>query len=362
MINNNLKSKQYKKCKALAYILSIIMMASPLVACSEIDPAFYTSSSENKLPSSDSSSVNAEANANQQTHQQIKSLEQINPTYSYINWRGKQQLCIDEESLKQIITLALNDAVDFYQNELGAPTLTFSVAKDSNGSFKLVNTTGANAKFLEDEMNWAYYLGRAKIESSNHYMVDFINYDAKTEEKPAGVFQLQNESISGTLEWYFSTYFNYNTDLSDMNVIANEYDIANALTSKKSADNVTKSVYNSALKTIMHDIYKLKSMTKGHASYYSSYSNTSPEEIISKYNIDESLHDEVYQICKELDAYNGIYSPTLALSALNATHFYGFDNVVSSLNNGSFFKNYFNSDYVKKTMESQDELENNQMQ
>ena len=282
--------------------------------------------------------------------ERIYELDEINPTYEFITWKGKKQLTIDDDSMKQIVQLALRDAVDFYY-DLDAPNCSF-VLKDG----KVTNTTGKE-NFLEKQMNWQYYMGRIYQEASGHIMVDFVNDIGEGENNPNGIFGSMPLSTNKTLNEYFRDIFHVTVDFAKKDSVITKEEVSKVLSSKETAKAVTEKIYNATLKVIIDDIHKLKSMTKGHEDCYLPYANMTPDEIMSKYSIDESLRDEVIDICNELKAYDGKYSPTLALAGLQATHLYGFSDVRSSMKNGSFFANYFNKEYIFKTFGNTDKIE-----
>ena len=98
-------------------------------------------------------------------------------------------------------------------------------------------------------------------------------------------------------------------------------------------------------------------MTIGHSECYLPYKDMTVNQIMTMYNIDPSLKDEVQDIVNELKSFNGQYSPALALSALQATHLYGFTDVRSSMSDGSFFAKYFKTEYILKTFANTDKIE-----
>lgn len=305
-------------------------------------------SSSTKRPSNSAGSANPITPSTQEDR--IYELDEINPTYEFITWKGKQQLTIDDDSMKQIVELALRDAVDFYYN-LEAPNCSF-VLKDG----KVTNTTGKE-NFLEKQMNWQYYMGRIYQEASGHIMVDFVNDIGEGENNPNGIFGSMPLSTNKTLNEYFRDIFHVTVDFAKYDSVITEDEVAKVLSNKETAKKVTEKVYYATLKVIIDDIHKLKSMTKGHEDCYLPYANMTPDEIMTKYGIDESLRDEVIDICNELKVYDGKYSPTLALAGLQATHLYGFSDVRSSMKNGSFFANYFNKEYIFKTFGNTDKIE-----
>lgn len=304
-----------------------------------------SASANNDKPSSSPNYITPEAGEGR-----ILELDEINPTYEFITWKGKQQLTIDDDSMKQIVQLALRDAVDFYY-DLEAPNCTFTL---ENG--KLKNTTGKE-NFIEKQMNWEYYMGRIYQEASGYIMIDFVNDIGRGADNPNGVFGSMPLTTNDTLDEYFGLIFKENTDFSKLDSVLTKQDVTNVNSSKEANKIITEKVYNATLKVVIDDIHKLKSMTIGHDECYLPYKNMTPEQIMVAYNIHPSLKDEVVAICKELKEYNGLYSPTLALAAINATHLNGFTDVRSSMSDGSFFKKYFNSEYIQKTFGNTDKIE-----
>lgn len=291
----------------------------------------------------------------------ITSLDQINPDFEFITWKGEKHLTIDEESFKQIIELAMNDVRDFYYDELKAPNISFTYDKSKND---IVNTTGKE-NFYEEEYGYERIAGMAQQESSHKLMVDYVNDIGQGSDNPSGILQIMPESTKDTLTQYFKNIFGADIDLSDYEPLPTKEEVNAILSSnpndrKNAEKEITDAVYDSVYLTVMSEVYYTKSMTKGHKTCYSTYyENYTPESLIKQFNIDPSQHDEVYQIFQELQATNGVYSKTLASSALTAMHLNGFDNVRASLKDGSFFKKYFNSAYVKNILNNEDQIQAN---
>ncbi len=310
-------------------------------------------------PNKPSVSVNAthdygDKNQTRPQQNKITSLNQINPKYEVITWKGEKQLTIDEESFRQIIQLALDDAKDFYYDELGAPTtkLVYDASQD-----KMVNAQGKENFYDEVVFNVDNYVARAKIESGDCLMVTFVNDIGQGKNNPSGIFQLMNDSVSSTLEEYFANVFGKKVNL-DMEIVPSAQDVQNVETSAEAKQRISKAVYNSTLITVLKDIYQFKSMTKGHEECYLPYAKYTPEQITNKYNLPPETRDVVKQICSELKQTNGKYSSTLATCGGIAMHFYGFGDVRSSMENGTYYENYFTSDYVIKTIQKLKQIEN----
>ncbi len=352
--NNSKRAKKgsNKIVKAMAVVLCTIMFLS--VANSIINS--NQSETGTAITETDKGSSTAPNKKPSPEIIQVKSLDEVDAKFEFITWNGKQQLTIDDESLKQIIQLALNDVRDFYVDELDSPNVKFEYDAKNK---KVVNAQGKQ-NFYEDNLNWQYYFGRAQQEASGYLMVDFVNDIGEGENNPSGIFQNMKYSIDNTLTTYFADFYNHKFKPTG-DVIPSKYDVQNFQNSKECYENIKQAVYNSAYQTIVKDVYQLKSFTINHEECYKPYANMSAEEIIQKYNIDPSLHDEVHQICKELKQFDGKYSPTMAAAALNAMHFYGFE-VRETMQNGTFFQTRFNSAYVKNTMQNQDNLEQNGIQ
>ena len=253
--------------------------------------------------------------------------------------------------------------------DLQGGALSDKLIVDENGKIASVNETSSQKfeydkesipileNFIEKQMNWEYYMGRIYQEASGHIMIDFVNDIGRGADNPNGVFCSIPLTTNDTLDEYFGLIFKESTDFSKLDSVLTKQDVANVNSSKEANKIITEKVYNATLKVVIDDIHKLKSMTIGHDECYLPYKNMTPEQIMVAYNIHPSLKDEVVAICKELKEYNGLYSPTLALAAINATHLNGFTDVRSSMSDGSFFKKYFNSEYIQKTFGNTDKIE-----
>ena len=335
----------------LAGMLTITALTSTFDTNNSIDnPKTTIANTETQTSAQSHPSANTPPNA-PADKERIYELDELNPVYEFVTWKGKEQLTIDDDSMKEILKLALRDAVDFYY-EIGAPNCSFVL--DENGN---VTNTKGKENFLEKQMNWQYYMGRIYQEASGYIMIDFINDIGQGVDNPNGIFGSMPITTNKTLNEYFRDVFNITIDFAKYDSVITQEDVKTIHSSKETAQKVTEKVYNAALKVIIDDIHKLKSMTKGHEDCYLPYANMSPEQIMNKYNIDPSLKDEVDAICSELKQYNGKYSPTLALAGLQATHLYGFTDVRAAMKDGTYFKKYFTTEYIYKTFGNTDKIE-----
>ena len=357
------KRKNSKACKKtnkrglaiVALALSGVIAASSLIGVANQKPE---STLHNSHETNYATSENTEV---VQNASKITSLDQISPKFEFITWKGEKHLTIDEESFKQIIELAMNDVRDFYVDELGAPNMQFQYDESKHN---IVNVQGKE-NFYEKGYSWEHIAGMAQQESSSDLMVDFVNDIGYGSDNPAGILQIMPETTKKTLSEYFKNIFGADIDLSDYEPLPTKEEVNAILSSnpndrKKAEKEITDAVYDSVFLTVASEAYFSKSFTKGHQNCYTPYfENYTPEKLINEFNIDPSQHDEVYQIFQELKEYNGIYSPTLTRSALTAMHLYGFGDVRTSLKDGSFFKKYFNSTYVKNILNNEDQIQAN---
>ena len=97
-------SKRYIPAKMLVLLLCGTIFVGGLTACNSSETDTYYPK-ENVTVSVSSSTQKP---TNSQT--KVKSLEEINPTFSHTRWSGEPYIKIDEESLLEIIRVAMNDA------------------------------------------------------------------------------------------------------------------------------------------------------------------------------------------------------------------------------------------------------------
>lgn len=243
----------------------------------------------------------------------IESLDQINPTYTYKKWAGKPYLTIDEKSLEQIITLAMQDAEEFY---LGIGS--YNMKYDSK-----LNRIDTPGNFYTDWMTPSFFKARAKQEGSSLFMINYrANLDSNLYNDPCGIMQVNASELVPTLEDYFQNIYGISIDFDNLEIFPNKHDIAN-IESKQAQKNITQTVYNNVYLSVCYDIYQAKCLNPGHTDYYSKY---------------------------------GGYSEDIRRQATIAAYLFGTD-VVSSLKNGTFFEKYSNTDYVQNITRFQKEFD-----
>ena len=255
MLNTNLLGTRYRKTKILALALSALMLISPLTACSSgngyestvtVGGSHANGESQNKKPSSS----------------QVKSLDEIHPTITQETWYGQKYYVIDEESLLQIIELAMKNTQEFY-TEIGAPNMVYD---------KNLNIVDGKDNFYPEWQNKYFYMARAMSESSRR--IDLVTtIPSNTPDNYAhGIMQICPTAIKDTLEQYYSSIFHENIDLSKLEVVPNKTDLANANTSKEAMQDVVEAVYNNIFLSMCYDVYNIKNINpKSHADYYAQY-------------------------------------------------------------------------------------------
>lgn len=255
MLNTNLLGTRYRKTKLLALVLSALMLISPLTACSNeqgyestvtVSGSHTNSSTQNKKPSTS----------------QVKSLEDIHPTITQETWYGEKYYVIDEESLLQIIELAMKNTQEFY-TEIGAPNMVY----DKN--LKIVE---GKDNFYPEWQNKYFYMARAMSESSRRLDLVTKIPENTPDNYAHGIMQICPTDIKKTLEQYYSSIFNENVDLSKLEVIPSKADLAKANTSKDAMENVVESVYNNIFLSMCFDVYNIKNLNPvNHKDYYAEY-------------------------------------------------------------------------------------------
>lgn len=243
----------------------------------------------------------------------IESLDQIHPTYTFKKWAGEPYLTIDEKSLEQIITLAMQDAEEFY---LGIGS--YNMKYDSK-----LNRIDTPGNFYTDWMTPSFFKARAKQEGSEIFMINYrANLNQNLYKDPCGVMQVNASELVPTLEEYFQNIYGISIDFDNLEIFPNKHDIAN-IESKQAQKNITQTVYNNVYLSVCYDIYQAKCLHPGHTDYYASY---------------------------------GGYSEDIRRQATIAAYLFGTD-VVSSLKKGTFFEKYSNTDYVQNITRFQKEFE-----
>ena len=286
--------------------LLVLLLAGTIIltACSTGTTADFSSTH-----TSSSATVSSTEN-----EPEITSLEQIDPTYKFKKWAGESYLTIDEESLEQIITLAMQDAEDFY---LGIGS--YNMKYDEN-----LNRIDTPGNFYTDWMNPAFFKARAKQEASELFMINYrANLNSNLYNDPCGIMQVNASELVPTLEQYFQNVYGLEIDFDNLELFPDSHDVANFETSKQAKKNITQTVYNNVYLSICYDIYQAKCLHPGHTDYYSSY---------------------------------GGYSEELRKQATIAAYLFGTD-VVSSLKQGTFNEKYASTKYVQNITRFQKEFE-----
>ena len=258
MLNPARTNKTYRKTKALALVLSAMMLIAPLTACSNDNAPSSTVSVETS--GTHSSSQNNKPS--QSATNQVKSLKDIHPTLTVEKWSGEQYYVIDEESLLQIINLAMDNVQEFY-TEIGAPNMTY----DKN--LKIVE---GKDNFFPEWLNEYFYMARAMSESSRR--IDLVTtISGNTPDNYAhGIMQICPTSTKSTLEQYYSSIFNEDVDLSHLEVVPTKSELANANSSKEAMESVVEKVYNNIFLSMCFDVYNVKNLNPiNHKNYYANY-------------------------------------------------------------------------------------------
>ena len=307
-------SKKYIPVKIASLLLAAGIFSGSLVACSNKQTYDNDISPKDKIVHTISSSSN-QANTNKKPSSNVKSLSEINAKFSPTTWHGESYTKIDEESLIQIIELAMNDAKEFYINN-GAPGLTI----ESDGK----STKDPN-KFYTNWMNKYHFLARAKRESGN-FMIDYVGepvnslgYQAK------GIMAIIPEYASETLDEYFDDIFKIETHFADLQLIPSSADLKNYQTSKQAKENLKQCVYNSVYTSICYDIYNAKCLGPNHTDYYAKYSG---------------------------------YSEDIRNKLVISLYLYRREDVLGDLKAGKIHDTYFKTSYVKDILNYQETFKN----
>lgn len=292
---------RYKRAKMLIYLLALTMLASPLTSCSQ-----------SNMPPEES----VEQSDSYEAESQIKSLQEINAKFSKTTWHGKEYLAIEEDSLLQIIELAMEDAKNFYIKHK-APGLT--IEKDGT-------TTRNPDKFYIDWMNKYHFLARAKRESGSNYMVNFIGEPVnEAGYRAMGIMAIVPEWASATLDEYCPNHLNVETNFFNLQLVPSKSDVQNYKVSKEAYDNIKQCVYNSVYTSICYDIYNAKSFGPNHEDYYEKY---------------------------------GGYDEEMRHKLIISLYFYRRSDILDDLKSGKIKNTFFKKQYVKDILSFQEEFEN----
>lgn len=302
-------NKRYIPAKLLVLILCGTIFVGGLTACN--------SRTENTNFPKDNITVSASSNNKKPTANktQIKSLSEIDATFSHTKWHNKPYIKIDEESLLDIIRLAMRDAKDMYMS-IGAPPMTIT----ESGS-----TSKNPDEFYPEWMNEYHFLARAKRESGN-YMIDYIGPVVdEAGNRAVGIMSVVPEYIVPTLNQYMKNTFHSDITFSNRQLLPSNKDLANFENSKQARENLKKAVYDIVYTSICYDIYNAKCFGPNHKDYYAKF---------------------------------GGYNEEIRHQAIVALYLYRRNDVVSSLKNGTFFDEFADTDYVQDILNFQDDFEN----
>ena len=299
-------TRRYIAPKVATLLICATLFTTALTACA---PANSSSSSNSGSPAQQTTQMQS----NKKPVQKATSLAEIKPTFSDTTWLGEKYVKIDEESLLQIIRVAMNDAEKMYK---------------SIGSFNMKldpKTHEHTDTFYPDWMNEYFFLARAKQESV--YMINYVGKPVNEQgHRAMGTMQVIPESIIPTLNQYMDWPYEVNIRFDDYNVLPSNNDIKNYKTSSKARDNLKQAVYNSVYLSICYDIYNAKCTGPNHKDYYSKFGG-----------YDESIRQKV----------------------VIALYLFKRNDVISSLQNGTFNEKFGKSEYVTKILSYQKEAKNN---
>ena len=289
-------------------IIALLLSGSAfLTACSNAE-------SNTALTTGDNDSNPTHNSAQKEQITKIESLEQVKPNYIFKRWAGEYYLTIDEESLSQIIQLAMRDAQKFY---LGIGS--YNMKLDEN-----FNNIPGNENFYTDWMNTEFFMARAKQEASELFMVNYrAGLSSDINKDPCGIMQINPKSTKDTLMEYYRTIYKENIDLSHLQVFPSDEDVANVERSKQAQKNITQTVYNNIYLSICYDIYETKCLNPGHENYFKPY---------------------------------GGYNESIRHHAAIAAYYYSLDDIVESLIDGSFYDKYYPTVYVQNILKFQEEF------
>lgn len=302
-------NRRFIPVKPLVLLLCGTIFIGSLTACGSSynetnDSSYHSTQTTNNIskPSSMPESI------------KVKQLSEINATFSHTRWVGEEYIKIDEESLLEIIQLAMSDAKDMYLS-LGATNMTI----DSSGK----NSTNSN-DFYPEWMNEYFFLARAKRESGN-YMIDYVGPAVdEAGNRANGIMCLVPEYIVPTLDEYFKNTFKSNISFQDKNLIPNYKDLATFENSKQARENLKQAVYDNVFTSICYDIYNTKCLGPNHTDYYSKF---------------DGFNEELRQ------------------QTVIALYLYKRNDVISSLKNGTFYQKFGSTSYVQDILNFQDRFQ-----
>ncbi len=299
-------SKRYVIVKMASLLLCVTLLGSTFVACS--------SNSNTSTGSAYSTSQSHKSNdSSKKPSKQNLTLAEIKPTFSDTTWHGEKYVKIDEESLLQIIRVAMEDAEKMYIS-IGSKNM-----KLDKETFEHTNT------FYPDWMNEYFFLSRAKKESV--YMIDYIGPAVNDAGyKAHGTMAIIPEYVIPTLNQYMRDTYKCNIRFDDYNFVPSKQDIKNYKNSSEARERLKQIVYDNIYVSICYDIYNAKCSGPNHKDFYVKY---------------------------------GGYDEDIRQKVVTALYLFKRNDVISSLKNGSFLKTYGDSDYVNDILAYQQESKNN---
>ena len=302
------KTRRYIAPKIATLLLCATLFTAGFTACA---PAKSSTSAGGGNPAQQTTQI--DSNQTKKPVKNVSSLAEIKPTFSDTTWHGEKYVKIDEESLLQIIRVAMKDAEEMYK---------------SIGSFNMKldpKTHEHTDTFYPDWMNEYFFLSRAKKESV--YMINYVGEAVNPQgHRAMGTMQVIPESIIPTLNQYMKDTYKSNIRFDDYDVLPSNADIKNYKTSSAARENLKQNVYDAVYVSICYDIYNAKCTGPNHKDYYSKFGG-----------YDESIRQKV----------------------VTALYLFKRNDVISSLQNGTFNDKFGNSQYVKDILSFQKEAKNN---
>ncbi len=302
-----MSSKVYRKIQEVACILLLIsVMGTTFSACSASNQPNYTHSENGEKPAYGNSAQKPTVGNKKLT------LESINAQFSDTTWHGKPYVKIEEESLLQIIRVAMDDAKALFLS-LDAPGMT--ILQDGT-------STRNPDQFYNEWQDEYFFLARAKRESGN-FMIDFVGDPVDDKGNRAiGVMSIVPAYTLPNLDSYFKTIFKSEQHFSDLDLMPEKQDLDNYKTSKTARDNLKMKVYLSVYSSICNDIYNTKCTGPNHPNYY---------------------------------AKTGGFKEESRQKVVTALYLFIRKQVIDSLIDGSFENRFGNSSYVQDILKLQNE-------
>jgi len=262
-------NKRFRKT-TLSLLMAAMIALQPLTSCTytthRTRPAGLVAGSAETENNSEEKTEGQHKNehANKIKVEEIESLDQVKPTFG----KFKSYTTMDEQSVLQIIKLAMRDAQKFYL-DIGALNMKYDA--------DLNNMTGEK-NFYTDFMTEYFYLSRAMSEST--FSIDAITKISNNspENYAHGIMQICPVTTKDTLQQYYRNVFGKKIDYSNMPVIPSAEDLQNIYVSEEAVRNVVQAVYNNIYLSICFDIYNTKCLNPvKHPDYYKAYGGFSEE-------------------------------------------------------------------------------------